>query len=440
MRGSTKVVAGIVAGGVLLSACWEGATTAPCDATGTGTLTVNISGLPAGVDAAVVVQGPLTLHVLTESGTLSGISGGSYVITSDPIAISDSLVSSYLRGAVPAAPLCLRDGASRSVNVVHSPVGSSGKVWVGSGYYSLGFTSSQVATTATMAPTVTAATRGSVGAAFDRDGNLWVRGASATEPYLMRYSAASLATTGSPTPDRMINLTGVTCEGVGALAFDEGGNLFVSVGCQQRVVILQSTLLASSGTVLPSRQITGLVQPEGLAFDAAGNLWIADGTHLRRYDAARLASNVTTAANLAVTFTTPSPPSPGAAGLSANHLAFSPTGELWISTYGNNALYRVEPAVVAATGTQSTQVTRILYFSSFATPRGFAFDNAGGLYIAHLSSQFARLSATQLQSSVLLPSTVTPGKSFASASILGFAENVVIFPAPATTPLYSRVR
>jgi len=440
MRRSTQSVAGLVASTVLLAACWEGVTTAPCDATGTGTLTVNISGLPAGIDAAVLVRGPVSMYPVTESATLTGISGGLYQIDSDPVTIADSLVSTLLRGAVPADGICLRDGESRSINIVHAPVGSSGKLWVGSGYYSLGFTSSQVAATATIAPTVTSATRGSAGAAFDRDGNLWVRGASSAEPYLMRYSAASLAATGSPVPDRMINLNGVTCEGVGALAFDEGGNLFVSIGCQQRVVVLQSTLLASSGTVVPSRQITGLVQPEGLAFDVAGNLWIADYTHLRRYDAARLASNVTTAANLAVTFTTPSPPAPGVAGLSANHLAFSPSGELWISTYGSNALYRVEPAVVAATGTQATEVTRILYFSSFATPRGFAFDNAGGLYIAHLSSQFARLSPTQLQSNVLLPSTVTPGKTFASASILGFAENVVLYPAPATTPLYSRLR
>jgi ligand-binding sensor domain-containing protein len=153
-----------------------------------------------------------------------------------------------------------------------------------------------------------------------------------------------------------------------------------------------------------------------------------------------LTANITTAADLRVTFTTPTPPSPGLTALGVQHLAFSPSGELWVSTYTQFAVFRVESAVVAATGAQTTQATRILYFSNFAQPRGFAFDNSGGLLIAYLGSSFARLSPTQLQSSVLLPNTVTPARVYATGSIVAFAENVVLFPAPATTPLYSRVR
>ena len=172
----------------------------------------------------------------------------------------------------------------------------------------------------------------------------------------------------------------------------------------------------------------------------AGNLWVADDTHLRRFNAGRLSSSITTAADLRVTFTTPSPASPNFPSLSANHLAFSPSGELWVSTYEQNAVYRVESAVVSASGAQNTQVTRILYFSSFAQPKGFAFDNSGGLMIAYLGSSFARLSPMQLQSSVLLPNIVEPAKIYATGSIVAFAENVALFPAPAATPLYARVR
>lgn len=434
------VVLTAIVGSLLLTACGEGVAAPACVVSGTGNLTVTITGLPTGLDAAVSVNGPGGVTLLTQTTTLSGIAAGSYTITSAPVAVPDSTVSGYLRGAVPATPLCLSGSESRSIAVPHSSIGSAGKVWVGSGYYSLAFTSAQLDTTATLAPTVSAGTRGSAGAVFDRDGNLWVRGQTSADPYLMRYSAASLGSSGTPLPDRTINLSGVTCEGSGAMAFDEGGNLWVSIGCQQRVLRIDAATLAFSGTFAPLIQITNLVRPEGLAFDAAGNLWIADSTHLRRYNAARLGTSISTTADLSIASTTPSPPSPGATALAANHLAFSPSGELWVSTYRQNALYRVDPAVAAGTGVQSAEVTRIIYFDPFAQPRGFAFDNSGGIFIAYLGSSFARLSPIQLQSSVLLPNTVTPGKTYASSSIISFAENGVLFPAPATTPLYSRAR
>lgn len=440
MRRQPSVVASALVGALFLSACDDGVVAASCVTSGTGNLTVTITGLPAGVTAAVSVVGPSGTTVLTATSTLTGVAGGLYTITSAPRAVADSTVSNYLRGAVPAGGVCLLGGETRTVAVPHSAIASAGKVWVGSAISSLAFSSAQLAVTATLAPTVASVTRGSAAAVFDRDGNLWVRGQSATEPYLMRYAAASLGSTGSPIPDRSINISGVTCEGSGAMAFDESGNLWVSIGCQQRVLRINASQLASTGVVSPVLQIVGLTGPEGLAFDAAGNLWVADETHLRRFNASRLAANITTAADLRVNFTTPSPPSPGATGLGVNHLAFSPSGELWVSTYTQFAVFRVEPAVVAATGAQSTQVTRILHFNTFSQPRGFAFDNSGGLLIGYLASSFARLSPTQLQGNVLLPNTVTPGKIYASANILSFAENVVLFPAPATTPLYSRVR
>lgn len=439
MRRQPTVISSALFAALFLSACWEGVTAVPCDVSGTGNLTVNITGVPAGLDAKVLVNGPGIFTVLTATTTLTGISGGPYAITSAPIEIADTTVSGYIRGALLNNSVCLKDGESPIVNVPHSAIGSAGKVWVGSGFYSLAFTSTQLRATATLAPTVTSGTRGSAGAAFDLNGNLWVRGLTG-EPYLMRYTAASLATTANPLPDRMINISGVTCEGSGALAFDESGNLWVSIGCQGRVLRLGAGTLAVSGTLIPDVQITGLVQPEGLAFDALGNLWVADGTHLRRFDAARLGASITTAADLRVTFTTPSPPTPGATALNVRHLAFSPTGELWVSTYSQHSIYRVEAAVVAAVGAQTTAVTRIIYFDPSAQPRGFAFDNSGGVFIAYLGQSFARLSPLQLQSSVLLPNTITPGKTYATASILGFAENVVLFPAPAATPLYSRAR
>ncbi|HRN54713.1 MAG TPA: hypothetical protein PK788_14555, partial [Gemmatimonadaceae bacterium] len=288
-------------------------------------------------------------------------------------------------------------------------------------------------------PAVTAGTRGGSGVTFDKSGNLWVRGQSASDPVLMRYAASQLASTGNPLPDRTIGIFGLDCVSPGGLAFDAAGNLWLSLGCQGRVVRLTAAQLAGSGTATPTVQITGLVNPQGLAFDAAGNLWVADQTHLRRYDAARLAATITGAADLAVTFTTPSPPTPGATALSAFHVAFRPNGELWVSSYEQKALFRVEAAVVAATGTQATQVSRIVYLNEFTMPKGFAFDNAGGLYVGFEQLKLARLAPSQLDASSTPAAPTVPQRVIASGSILGFGDDVALFPAPTSTPLYHRV-
>lgn len=426
-------------GALLLSACGEATPTQPCTTGGSGDLVVSVLGVPAGGTAAVQLTGPGGTFNVSASQTLSGIATGSYTVTATPFTTADSLISSVYSAGGGSGSVCVRDAASRTIFVAYAKVPTSNTLWFGAGYYSLGFRSSQLVTTATLSPTVTTGTRGGSGVTFDKSGNLWVRGQSNSDPVLMRYSAFQLAVTGNPLPDRTIGIAGLNCVSPGSLAFDAAGNLWLSLGCQGRIVRLTPTQLGSSGTASPTVQITGLVNPQGIAFDAAGNLWVADQTHLRRYDAARLTATITGAADLAVTFTTPSPPTPGATALSAFHVAFRPNGELWVSSYEQKALYRVEAAVVAATGTQATQVSRIVYLNEFTMPKGFAFDNAGGLYIGFEQSKFARLAPAQLDASSTPAAPTVPQRVIASGSILGFGDDIAVFPAPAGTPLYHRI-
>lgn len=426
-------------GALLLSACGEATPPQPCTTGGTGDLVVSVTGVPLGSTAAVEVTGPGGTFNLTASQTLSGIATGSYTVTATPFTVADSLISAVYGAGSGSGTVCVRDAASRSIPVVYAKLPTSGTLWFGAGYYSLGFRSTQLGTTATLSPTVTAGTRGGSGVTFDKSGNLWVRGQSNSDPVLMRYAASALAATGNPLPDRTIGISGLNCVSPGSLAFDAAGNLWLSLGCQGRIVRLTPAQLGGSGTASPTVQITGLVNPQGIAFDTAGNLWVADQTHLRRFDAARLAATIAGAADLAVTFTTPSPPAPGVTGLNAFHVAFRPNGELWVGSYEQKALYRVEAAVVAATGTQATQVSRIVYLNEFTMPRGFAFDNAGGLYIGFEQSKFARLAPAQLDASSTPAAPTVPQRVIASGSILGFGDDIAVFPAPAGTPLYHRV-
>jgi streptogramin lyase len=433
-----ELTIGAACGAFLLAACGEATPPAPCTEGGTGDLVVTISGVPAGGTAEVRVTGPGGATTLSATQTLAGIATGSYTVTVTPVTVADSLVSTVFDAGGGTATVCVRDAESRSVTVVYSKVPTSGSLWYGAGFYSLGFSASQLVTTATLSPTTTVATRGGAGVTFDRAGNLWVRGQSASDPVLMRYPASALAATGSPLPDRTIGIAGLTCVDAGALAFDSSGNLWMSLGCQGRIVRLTPAQYAGSGTLSPTVQISGLTNPKGIAFDSLGNLWVADQTHLRRYDAARLAANITTAADLSVAFTTPTPAVPGATALGVFHLAFRPNGELWVSSVEQAALFRVEPAVTAATGAQTTLVTRIVYLNAFMQPKGFAFDNAGGLFIGTSQSTFARLSPAQLGVNSTPGAPTLPQRSIASASILGYGDDIAIFPAPPGTPLYHR--
>ena len=419
-------------------ACGEAQPAEPCTGVATGDLTVNITGVPAGADAFVRVTGPGGVFDLTSSQTIAGVLSGEYTVEAGNIAVFDSLISRMYKGRPQAAAVCVRDGAARTTTVTYAQIPTSNTLWYGAGYYSLGFRSSQLGTTATLAPTVTAGTRGGAGVTFDRDGNLWVRGQSASEPVLMRYSAAALAATGNPLPDRTIGITGLDCVSPGFLAFDAAGNLWMSLGCQGRVVRLTPAQLTLSGTVTPAVQITNLTNPQGIAFDYVGNLWVADQEQLKRYDAARLAASTSTAADLRITFTTPSPPAPGQTALAASHVAFAPDGELWVSSYEQKALYRVEPATIALTGAQAATPVRIVYLNEFTMPKGMAFDNAGGLYVGFEQAKFARLSPAQLDANSTPAAPTVPNRVFASGNILGFGDDIAVYPAPAGTPLYHR--
>lgn len=425
---------------LLLGAC-DAAPAAPtCATTGMGDLTVNISGLPVGVNGHVTVVGPAGTFVVASTITLSGVSAGTYDLIPRNRATSDSIVSRMYGVAGGARAVCVSAGLTRTTQMTYAPIASAGKVWVGAGGSSLGFTTEQLVATATLAPAVSAFTRGSVGATFDRDGNLWVRGAGPADPHLMRFAASTLGSTGTPTPDRNINIPGLTCEGSSALAFDESGDLWVSLGCVGAVVRLEESQLTQSGSATPQVVLSNMERPDGIAFDGAGNLWVADDHQLRRYDASRLGASTSTPSDLTVTIDRPVAPSPNDMQLNVNHLAFDAAGALWGGSYGQNAFFKFDLASIPATGSQRTTPSPIIYIGSFAQPRGFAFDNGGGLLVAHNSTTFARLSPAQLTVTTIPSQPITPARVFASSSILGYAENVVLFPAPAGTPLYHRAR
>ena len=272
---------------------------------------------------------------------------------------------------------------------------------------------------------------------FDPDGNLWGIGGTTADPTLVRYPASSLGTSGSKTPDRRINIAGITClPGARRLAFDASGNLWVSVLCANKVVRVGAAQLGASGTVTPAVEITGLNGPEGLAFDASGNLWIANRGAQRvvRFNANRLSAS-TSGPDLTIESKTPSPV---VGTLDANLLAFDASGNLWVVAFEANVIYRLTPTDQSGSGSKILTPSPQVSIPVEALLEGMAFDEGGGLWISYSAGKFARLSPAQLATSSTSGSPTTPERIITSASI-GSAGGLALYPAPAGLPLYHKL-
>lgn len=113
---------------------------------------------------------------------------------------------------------------------------------------------------------------------------------------------------------------------------------------------------ASASPAMPEKLWAGFSSPVGMAFDAAGNLFVAE------WGAGRV-SRIDPAGNRS-TF---------ADGLSGpSGLAVGRDGAIYVASYSRDEVYRFTP-----TGERSVHVTGL------ATPAGLSFDKAGRLLIAN---------------------------------------------------------
>ncbi len=433
------VLGGLVA---LISACGPGGG-ATCPTTGSGSLVVNISGLPGGVNAAVEVTGPSGTQTLTATQTLMGQAAGNYDVVVKKVADSDPLIRTAYSGSASGSPACVRDGQTTTVNVSYSQIPSSHKLWMDNGNPPsgasplLGFEALLLGSSATQSPSVSAGTIGMRDITFDKDGNLWGIGGTTADPTLARYPASSLGASGSKTRDRSINISGISClPGASRLAFDASGNLWVSVPCANKVVRVGAAQLGASGSVTPVVEITGLNGPEGLAFDSAGNLWIANAGAKRvvKFNAVRLSAS-TSGPDLTIQSQTPSPV---INTLDTDLLAFDASGNLWVMAFGANVIYRLTSSDQSGSGTKTLTPAIQVNVPVSALLEGMAFDEGGGLWITYAAGKFARLSPTQLTTSSTSGSPTTPERIITSSSI-GSAGALALYPAPAGLPLFHKL-
>jgi sugar lactone lactonase YvrE len=142
------------------------------------------------------------------------------------------------------------------------------------------------------------------------------------------------------------------------LAFDPAGNLYVANFGNHVNTIVKFTPGGVRTTF--ADELDGVNAPIGLAFDAQGRLYAANarGQTIERFD-------VATGVGTVLTSTLPYAPT---------GLAFDAAGNLYIATQANNVIQRLTPA-----GALSAFTTVSTLPNSLA---GLAIDGAGNLYVA----------------------------------------------------------
>jgi len=161
------------------------------------------------------------------------------------------------------------------------------------------------------------------------------------------------------------------------VAFDAAGNLWVASEDDSLLLAFAPGALASSGTKAARTVITprlgSLSGPIGLAFDSQQRLWVVNNqsAKLVRFDAAQLAAGGAQAP--AVVLSLPGSPV---------SIAFDAAGSLWVSDNQFHVIYRYAAAQLAASGSPPPAFV-LTAADSLVNPTGLAFDAAGNLWVVN---------------------------------------------------------
>jgi sugar lactone lactonase YvrE len=427
-----RVWAGIAleALGLGLLGCGSSGSTGP---SGTGSLTVTITA-PAGATPSVTVSGPGGYRQsLSATQTLSGLAVGSYTVTAASVPVPNPIVATVYDGAVTGGTAVVSAGATATASVSYAARPGSGTLWVVNtfGPTVVAYTAAQLgASTGAAAATALATGGGPEGAAFDASGNLWI--ANSSNNTVVEYNVSQLGASGNPTPAVTLSATGAgSLNDPFALAFDATGNLWVANFVGPTVVEFTASQLGASASPTPAVTLSAtagsLSNPEGLAVDASGTLWVANefNSTVVAFSPSQLGAtgSPTPAVTLSAT---------GAGSLSAPEgLAFDASGRLWVANLGNSTVVAFTASQFGANGSPTPAVTLSASGSSLNSPQGLAFDGSGNLWVTNGGgSTVVQFAASQLVvSGAPIPNVTLSGSSLAGPFGLAFD------PPPAALPL-----
>lgn len=400
-----------------------------CATEGSGSVILTVEGLPDGVDADVTIDGPEQLH-LTGTGS-KPLGAGSYTVSAARVFDADPIVRTVYEASVSEDSFCLGDRTEERFTVEYKAIPSSNKLWMPTAEDAelAGFASADIAESVMTDPTVSIDAPGAGSLAFDKDGNLWAVGPTIGEDMLVRIPASELGESGTREPDIRIKVPEIECfPYFSHIAFDHNGNLWLSA-CGDEVHRLAADDLTSSGDKTSDVLLTEVTNNQGLAFDKAGNLWVAGGAALARFDAARLETSDTNPPDLALTISH----ALNDTVLSADELAFDKAGNLW--GVSGATVFQLASSDLEGTGEQDVKANVAFDIDVLALPSTPAFDDGNGLWLSLASGQLGRFTPAQLSKSSPPGSPVAP-KVLITSDGIGAGLPVALFPAPEGLPLY----
>ncbi len=231
------------------------------------------------------------------------------------------------------------------------------------------FTPSQLASGATRPAIALALGKVPNGLAFDSSGDLWVSlGANQVE----EFTPSQLAGSGTPTPAVTLSATGASLDNPVGLAFDHAGDLWVADSGNSTLVELTPTQLSATGSPAPAVTLsatgTSLDNPVGLAFDGAGDLWASNATSstLVAFTPSQLAGSGSPTPDVTLTST--------ASGSidSPQGLAFDGAGYLWVANHANDSLVELGPTQLTSSGAPTPTSTVAGAVTGLTGPEGVA--------------------------------------------------------------------
>ena len=172
----------------------------------------------------------------------------------------------------------------------------------------------------------------------------------------------------------------------GSVALDSQGRLFISDGGNNRVRMVSSSGIISTVAGTTSAGYAGdggpatsayLDSPGGIAFDSAGNLYIADTLNsLVRKVSGGVINTVAGDLTVGPGFSGDGGAATSAQLLAPSGVALDSFGNLYIADQGNNLIRVVANGNISTLGTSDASPLKL------KTPAGVAVDSSGNLFIA----------------------------------------------------------